>query len=172
MKLEEILISDHSKATCDKVIHWVSNKQRHFDRLFSIFIGNDPLLAQRASWPLGYVAVAHPRLIHKHFKELLENLKKKGIHDAIKRNTIRILQGIHIPEAFQGEVMNLCFDYLMAPNEKPGVKAFSLTVLQNLSVQYPEILPELKTIIEDRWDIESKAFQSRAKKILRMKKAN
>lgn len=139
---------------------------------FRFFIGNDPLLAQRASWPLSYAAVANPRLIDKHFKELLENVKKK-VHDAIKRNTVRILQDISIPEAFQGDVMNLCFDYLMAPKEKPAIKAFSLTVIKNLSVHYPDILPELKTIIEDRWDTESKAFQSRARKILRsMKKTN
>lgn len=168
MNLEDILINEHSKTTCDKIVHWVGNNQLRFDQLFSLFIGNDPLLAQRASWPLGYAAVANPRLIDKHFKELLENVKKKGVHNAIKRNTVRILQDISIPEDFQGDVMSLCFDYLMSPKEKPAIKAFSLTVLQNLSVQYPEILPEVRTIIEDRWDIESKAFQSRARKILRL----
>lgn len=168
MNLEDILINEHSKTTCDKIVHWVGNKQHRFDQLFSLFIGNDPLLAQRASWPLGYAAVANPRLIDKHFKELIENVKKKGVHNAIKRNTVRILQDISIPEDLQGDVMSLCFDYLMSPEEKPAIKAFSLTVLQNLSVQYPEILPELRTIIEDRWDIESKAFQSRARKILRL----
>ena len=168
MNLEDILINEHSKTTCDKIVHWVGNNQLRFDQLFSLFIGNDPLLAQRASWPLGYAAVANPRLIDKHFKELLENVKKKGVHNAIKRNTVRILQDISIPEDFQGDVMNLCFDYLMSPEEKPAIKAFSLTVLQNLSVQYPEILPELRTIIQDRWDFESKAFQSRARKILRL----
>lgn len=168
MNLEEILINEHSKTTCDKIVHWVGNSQHRFDQLFSLFIGNDPLLAQRASWPLGYAAVANPCLIDKHFKELLENVKKKGVHNAIKRNTVRILQDISIPEDFQGDVMNLCFDYLMSPEEKPAIKAFSLTVLQNLSVQYPEILPELRTIIQDRWDFESKAFQSRARKILRL----
>ena len=173
MNLEEILLNEHSKTTCDKVVHWIGNNQHRFDQLFSLFIGNDPLLAQRASWPLSYAAVANPRLIDKHFKELLENVKKKVVHDAIKRNTVRILQDISIPEAFQGDVMNLCFDYLMAPKEKPAIKAFSLTVIKNLSVHYPDILPELKTIIEDRWDTESKAFQSRARKILRsMKKTN
>jgi len=39
--------------------------------------------------------------------------------------------------------------------------------LQNLSKIYPEIKQELKTIIEDRWDHESAAFKSRAKKILK-----
>lgn len=63
--------------------------------------------------------------------------------------------------------MNICFDYLISPNEKPAVKAFSLTVLENLSNSYPEIKQELKTVIEDRWNYETAAFHSRARKILK-----
>ena len=63
--------------------------------------------------------------------------------------------------------MNTCFEYIHSPDEAVAVKAFALTVLENLSKQYPEIKSELKTIIEDRWDYESAAFKSRAKKILK-----
>ena len=63
--------------------------------------------------------------------------------------------------------MNLCFEYIASTDEPVAVKAFSLTVLQNLSKKYPEIRQELKTIIEDRWDYESAAFKSRAKKLLK-----
>ena len=40
--------------------------------------------------------------------------------------------------------MTACFNYIPNPDEAIAVKAFSLTVLENLSKQYPEILPELK----------------------------
>lgn len=80
---------------------------------------------------------------------------------------MRLLQDIDIPKRYQGTVMNRCFGYIISPSEKPAVKAFSLTVLQNLSNQYPEIKQELKTVIEDRWDIESAAFKSRARKIVK-----
>ena len=63
--------------------------------------------------------------------------------------------------------MDICFNYIAAPGEAVAIKAFSLTILQNLSKQYPDIKQELKTIIEDRWDSESAAFRSRAKKIMR-----
>ena len=109
----------------------------------------------------------HPGLIKKHLKKILSFVKKPGLHDAVKRNTVRLLQVIDIPERFQGEVMNLCFNYISSPDEKPAVKASALTVLQNLSTQYPEIKQELKTIIEDRWEFESVAFKSRARKILK-----
>ncbi len=124
-------------------------------------------VVQRAAWPLSYAVIAHPALIKKHFSKLLKNLAKPNLHDAVKRNTIRLLQEIQIPERYQGEVMNICFDYIISPNEKPAVKTFALTVLEGLSKQYPEIKKELKTIIEDRWDFESAAFKARAKKILK-----
>ena len=63
--------------------------------------------------------------------------------------------------------MDICFEYISSPTEAIAVKAFALTILENLSKKYPEIKPELKTIIEDRWDYETAAFHSRAKKILK-----
>ena len=50
--------------------------------------------------------------------------------------------------------MNTCFGYIESMTEKPAIKAFALTVLFNLSEQYPDIRPELKAIIEERWEYE------------------
>jgi hypothetical protein len=47
------------------------------------------------------------------------------------------------------------------------VKAFSLSILSNLSADYPEIRGELKIIIEEQWEHATPAFRSRAKKILK-----
>ena len=70
---------------------------------------------------------------------------------------------INIPESLQGEVMNHCFNFIKDPKEAVAVKAFSLTVLENVSRQYPEILPEIKLIIDAMWEQETAAFRSRAK---------
>ncbi len=135
--------------------------------LFDLFLNDEYRVVQTAAWPLSYLVIAHPTLISKHFSTLVKNLQKPMLHDAVKRNTLRLLQAISIPQRLHGVVMSLCFDYLVSPDEPAAIKAFSLTVLQNLSKQYPEIKQELKTIIEDRWDLESAAFKSRAKKILK-----
>lgn len=78
-----------------------------------------------------------------------------------------MLQDLDIPERFRGDLMNTCFEYIESVSEKPAIKAFSLTILYNLSLQYQDIRPELKTIIEDRWEYETAAFRSRARKILK-----
>jgi hypothetical protein len=63
--------------------------------------------------------------------------------------------------------MNDCFEFIAGNDTPIAVKAFSLTILENLSASYPDIKPELKLIIEERWQYETAAFHSRAKKILK-----
>jgi hypothetical protein len=167
MNLREQLLKEHSKTNCTIIVNWVGDSQQRFDELFKIFLTDEYRVVQLAAWPVSYCVEAHPGLIKKHLGRLLDNLEKPGIHDAVKRNSIRLLQAIEIPPKYQGRVMNSCFEYISSPAEKAAVKAFALTVLDNLSRQFPEIIPELKTIIQDRWDQETPAFQSRARKIMK-----
>ena len=166
MQLKELLLKGQSKEKTIQIVNWIGSDQKRFDELFALFTGDDPLLVQRAAWPLSYAVIAHPPLINKHWKKLLQQLQQPGIHDAVKRNGIRLMEGLAIPEKFHGDVMNRCFDFITDPKEKPAIKAFSLTVLHNLSKQYPEIKNELKVVIESQWENESAGFRSRARKII------
>ena len=167
MTLRDQILKEHSKANCNAIVKWIGNSQSRFDELFDLFLNDEYRVVQRAAWPLSNAVILHPKFIQKHFSGLLKNLEKPNIHDSVKRNTVHLLQDITIPKKFQGRLMNLCFDYFTSPDEAVAVKAFSLTILENLSYEYPEIKPELKTIIEDRWNYESAAFHSRARKILK-----
>jgi len=166
MNLRETILAEHSKANCNKIVKWVGHSQKRFDELFYLFLESEYRINQRAAWPLSYCVIDHPELISRHFSRLVKNLHKPGIHDSIKRNTVRLLQHIDIPKRFHGALMDLCFNYISSPHEAVAVKAFSLSVLQNLSANYPEIKNEIKLIIEERWPHETAAFRSRAKKFL------
>jgi len=166
MNLRETILADHSKTTCNKIVNWVGNSQQRFDELFELFLKSEYRINQRAAWPLSYCVIAYPKLISKHFSRLIKNLHKPNTGDSVKRNTVRLLQHVSIPKKFHGEIMDLCFQYISSPGEPVAVKAFSLTILQNLSAHYPEIKNEIKLIIEERWPHETAAFRSRAKKIL------
>ncbi|HVW62112.1 MAG TPA: hypothetical protein VHC48_18810, partial [Puia sp.] len=132
-----------------------------------LFFKGEYRVTQRAAWPLSYVVRRHPELIIPYFGKLLDNLDKGGLHIAVVRNSIRLLQDVDIPAKFHGRVMNRCFEYAGNPATPIAVKAFSLTVLQNLSQKYPDILPELKLIIREQWDQAPPAFRVRAKRILK-----
>ena len=167
MNLREQILKEHSKSNCDKIVRWVGKNQQRFDELFYLFLNDEYRVVQRAAWPLSYAVIAHPQLIQKHFGKLLKNLEKPGVHAAVKRNTVRLLQDTEIPKRFQGRVMDLCFKYISEPKEPVAIKAFSITVLDNLSVIYPEIIPEIKLLVEQRYPHETAAFKSRARKFLK-----
>ena len=167
MKLREEILKEHSKAQCTKIVNWVGINQQRFDELFTLFLQDEYRVTQRASWPLSYCVSANPVFINKQWKSLINNLKKPDLHNAIKRNTIRLLQDIEIPEKYQGEIMNICFTYLESPTEALAVKAFSMTVLANLAKLYPEIKTELRLLIEDQYPNQTAGFKSRAKKVLK-----
>ncbi len=167
MNLRETILKEHSKANCSKIVKWIGSDQKRFDELFKLSLNDEYRVVQRAGWPLSNAAIDHPQLIEKHFSKLIKNLQKPNLHDAVKRNTVRLLDQVSIPRKFHGEIMNACFGFIADPREKIAVKAFSLGILHKLSHQYPEIRQELVTIIEDRWDLETAAFRSRARKILK-----
>lgn len=167
MDIRKALQEEHSKKQCDSIVSYIGADQERFDMLVNIFLNGEYRLVQRAAWPLSYCVIAHPQLIKKHLKKILQNLKKPGIHNAVKRNTIRLLQEIEIPGPMHGTVMDICFQYLADPKEMVAVKAFSITVLGNLAEQYPEIIPELKLVIEDQLPHETAAFKVRAGKLLK-----
>jgi len=122
---------------------------------------------QRAAWPVSYCVSAHPKFIVKHWSSVIKNLGKPNLHDAVKRNTIRFLEDIEIPEEYHGDILNLCFTYLESPAEPLAVKAFSMTVLGNLAKFYPEIIPELKLIVEDQIPHQTVGFRTRARKVFK-----
>src|ERR1700678_2330712 len=88
-----------------------------------------------------------------------------------KKQTDRIVEYIgDDKERFaqrHGRVMSICFDFAGDVETPIAVKAFSLTILSNLSKEYPGIRSELKLIIEEQWEQATPAFRSRAGKILK-----
>lgn len=111
--------------------------------------------------------MGHPEFIKNNFKKLINNLQKPGIHDAIKRNTLRLLPVVPIPEKYEGIVMDICFKYVETLHEAVAIKSFAITILGKFAKKYPEIIPELKYLIEDHVPHQTAAFKSRANKILK-----
>ena len=167
MNLREEILKEHSKAQCTHIVKWVGSSQSRFDELFYLFLNDEYWVVQRSAWPMSYCVDAHPVLISKHWKALMDNLKKPNLHDAVKRNSIRLMQKIELPEEYHGEIMDMCFNYLLSPQESLAVKVFSMSVLANLTKYYPEISAELKLIIEDQLPHQTAGFKSRAKKVLK-----
>ncbi len=160
---EKIYTNPHAMQVSD----YACASKKNFKELMQCFLSNEYRLAQRAAWSVSRAARQQPEMIAPYIKDLVAQLHRNDVHNAVIRNSVRILEAIEIPEAYHGEVMNACFSFIESPSSPVAIKAFSLTTLFNLSKIYPEIKDELKLIIEDRWDTETPAFKSRGRKILK-----
>jgi len=169
MNIPEELLKEktHTKEQALKISSYACSSPKHFKELMQCFLSNDYRLAQRAAWSVSWVAKKSPELIQPYIKDLLDQLPRKDVHNAVIRNSVRILQQVKIPESLHGKLMNNCFSLIESPSTPVAIKAILLTALFNLSISYPEIKNELKLIIEERWNHETPAFKSRGKKVLK-----
>lgn len=167
MQLEQALLKEHSRAQTMRMVNWIGNVQSRFDELVHLFLHSEYRTVQRAAWPLSYCVERHPVLVKKHLRKIIRHLSKPGVHDAVKRNTLRFLQHINIPASLEGEVMDNCFRFIASPAEPVAVKAFSITVLGNLARKYPDIIPEFKLVLEEQMPHATPAFRVRAKAALK-----
>ncbi|MCX6189536.1 MAG: hypothetical protein NTW54_08055, partial [Bacteroidetes bacterium] len=112
---------------------------------------------------MGYCYEAHSELIKPYLEPLLKNLVKPGLHDAVKRNTLKVLQSISVPDKLLGSLVDLCFGFLYSAGEAIAVKSLSINILVKTCAQYPALQIELGPILNLLLDHDSPAIQYTSK---------
>lgn len=168
MKIKEILGEGQSKKRMQLIIEFVGNDPLRFEELMNLYFKGPYQITQRASWAISDIAVKDPTRILPYLSKMIEMLDDDSHHIAVKRNTIRILQFVEIPEDFLGILADKCFRYLMNHDEAIAVRAFSITVLYNIVRRVPELKRELIMILEEIIPTASSGLRNRAQKALKM----
>jgi hypothetical protein len=167
MDFRDELRKEHSKAQTTKIADYVAFNRARFKKLVQVYLAGPYRITQRAAWPLSVCVERHPGLILPHLGQILSAVTKPNSHDAVKRNTVRLLQFIDVPSRYRGRVADLCFTYLQNRKEPIAVRVFSMTVLHNLAKHLPDLQRDLRLLIEDELPYASPAFRSRARGILK-----
>lgn len=169
MNIAEAILEKYSTDHAIDIATYAASSQARFKELMDCFASDDSRLSQRASWCVNWAAKKYPQMLAPYVDLLVERLQHPQANDSVQRNALRVLTDITIPEQHHGNIMNTCFAFIEEPKTATAVKAFSLHMLRKLSKFYPEILPELQLLIEDKIDNETPAFKSAAKQILKLK---
>ncbi|PHN03565.1 hypothetical protein [Flavilitoribacter nigricans] len=166
MDIRTSLLEEHSKEQAQKIAGWIGDRPERFDELIGLMLEDEYRVAQRAAWVVTHCLDRHPHLIAPHLEKMVLNLRDKRQHDAIRRNTLRALQYVDIPESLWGEIADISFQLLTDPREPAAIRVFAMTVIWNICTHVPELKQELKLIIEDQWEHATAGFRSRGRKIL------
>jgi hypothetical protein len=166
MNIRNALVAEHSKKQADAIARYIGSDPARFDSLMQLFFSSDTRIVQRASWAMTLSAERNPALIIPYLSTLLQKLDI-STNNTVKRNTVRLLQFVDIPEEWQGTAADRCFELLATSSEPIAVKAFAMTVLLNITKHEPALKSELKILIENQLPYASAGFLSRARKVLK-----
>ena len=170
MNIKEALLKEHSKKNSVAIANWIGADKDRFEELMDLFLHSEYRITQRAAYVLLFVSDKHIELFQPYIGILLKNLETKKVHIAVKRNTVRVFQNIHIPKKHQGQAAALCFEYLESANEAIAVKCFAMKVLANICENEPDLIPELQILVENQYPFGSAGFQARSKHIFKQLK--
>jgi hypothetical protein len=106
------------------------------------------------------------------YRKMIKKMSEKNIHDAIRRNVLRILEDVDIPEKYCGELFEMSNKYLHDLQQPIAVRAFSISVMFNIAKKFPDLKNEVKINAESLLHCGIPALQSRGRNILKeIKKA-
>src|SRR3954465_15421719 len=114
MNIQEELLKEkiQTKTKVLAIAAYACSSPTYFKELIKCFLANEYRLAQRAAWSVSWAARKKPELVKPYIKDLVAQLSRTDVHDAVIRNSVRILEAIEIPEEFHGDVMNACFAFI------------------------------------------------------------
>lgn len=169
MNIREALLQEHSKAQMLKIVAYVGDDKKKFAELMTLMLTAEYRVAQ-AAYPVSYCVRKHPTLISPWFSKMIKKMGDRTAHDAIRRNALRILEDIDIPEKYCGELFEISNRYLHDIKEPIAVRAFSISVMYNIAKKYPDLQNEVKHNAESLLHCGILALESRSRNILKQLK--
>jgi len=160
------LLQEHSRVNTNRIAKAIGNDPEEFKKIIDIIYHAEPPLPQRAAWLLAAVNDKHPELLEPYLSKFINDIQKFEV-DAVRRNMSVVLASHKIPKKMQGKLINVCFDLMLSPSEKVVMKVHAMQCIANLAKEHPELIPELKSAIEDQLPKTTAAFSARARMVLK-----
>lgn len=166
MDIRQALMTEHSKQQTMAIVEFIGEDPKRFAELMKVFFEGEYRLTQRAAWPMNYCAERHPKLILPYLPKLLDCLEREDMHDAVKRNVMRLLQYIEIPKRLMGRVYARSVDFIDDADQPIAVRVFAMTVAARIAKSEPDLMNELRLIVRKHLPHSTAAFRARAKQVL------
>ena len=160
-----MLAAGRSVGPDEAVSAYVGRDADRFNELVAVFLKGDHPIAQRAANVLVNTAAGVPDLIRPHFDLLLDVLDNGGVHNAVTRNIIRVMQFVDVPDELDGRAFDICLRMIDDPREPSANRAFAITAAARIAKGEPDLLREVGLVLENHRGDLSAAVLSRARKL-------
>jgi hypothetical protein len=166
MDIKEQLKREISKINTKYIANYIGNDPELFKELMDLIFEEKDPLPLRASWVASVLSDTYPDLLHSYINKVIAQLKNFK-HPGIRRNFLRALANLDIPEQYTGIIYDDCYQWLLSKEEPPAVKVYSMQILFNIAKNEPDLLRELRLVLEGLTDHESAGIRSRTNELLK-----
>ncbi len=160
------LLQEHSRANTNRIAKAIGNNPTEFSKIIDILYHAEPPLPQRAAWLLSIVNKKHPELLKPYLSKFINDIQKFEL-DAVRRNMTVVLASNEIPKKLQAKLIDVCYNLILSPTEKVAMKVHAIQCIANIAKEHRELIPELKSAIENQLPKTTAAFHARARMILK-----
>lgn len=164
MDIRAQLLAELSRTNIDFTIQTLGNDKQHFRELITIVLNEKDPLPMRASWVAEGITAKYPEMILPYMNDLIKNLRR-FTHPGTLRNLLKIFSRMEINEKFHGVLADTCFEWMADEKMPAAIKVYSMQILANLTLIYPELKNELFEVIDEQIPRSSPAFKAHAKKV-------
>jgi len=166
MDFKAALEQGHSKEIAIQIAHSLIAEPEQLEAYLT-FLSKEPIIAQRASWPLATITDEAQELLEPFQKELLD-AAERNLHPAVSRNILRYFQFAPIrDESVQEKLLDVAFRQMESPTIPVAIRVFAMQAIEQNTKTVPELRQALADSIALRIEEEKPGFKSRGKKILK-----
>lgn len=163
MILENVQIS--KKKVVEFVNLVLSNQRSVNDLLFSL-LNDDDNNQYFCSWIISDLSEIKAELLNPFLDQIITKANLSS-HSGVKRNLFKAIQFIEKSDEIKQNLAIICLDCLQNPKESIAVKSYSITILEELIIYFPELLEEIHFELEKQLPTATPAFINRAHRFLK-----
>lgn len=165
--LEHLILEEHSRAQGERIIHYIGKDKQKIEALMTCFLEGSGVVPQRSAAVVGKLEEYQHDVLNPYYAQLIEHLAAPDLHHAVIRNTLRVFENKQLKDDLAGQLMDHCFRFLEDNTYPVAIHAFSITCIFNQARPYPEIMHELKLLIEPQIEFSRPAYRYRALEVLK-----
>lgn len=154
-----------SKTEVNEVVDEILEHPDSFGTLVKFMIHGNAQQSNMAAWVLTHTVDREMKILEPFVKDIIDFLEK-DISEGVRRSCLRALEKTKITEQYAGKLIDLCFGYFDSKIQPVAIKSISMSIIFNCAQNEPDVLNELKLMIEDQLDYQTAAVVGRGKVLI------
>lgn len=163
--LANALTKNRTKSNVDFLVNEVFANPMNWDTWFEIYRQTSFPVSWYMTWWLSHYIEADQQMGNQYQRRIWDEFNAET-QVSIKRDFWKILTRIEINEDLAGLAYERAIKVIAKQNEEVAVRAYAMEVATNISLNWPELAPEVVMILEDLRSDEPASIQVRKNKFL------